>query len=164
MKSILFYTGILILAIAMSSCVEEKDTEKEKPILELISPNPCDTLYFGEAFHFRVNINDNTGLGNISMDMHNNFGHHSHGLHESCNIDPPKDAVIPFSDSWIFSLPPAQKKYLFDTLLSLPDMKNDSTEYDTGDYHFHIYITDNDGYLSFTSLDVKVLSPIVQIR
>jgi len=154
-------TLIFLLAVSLITiwgCIEEKDTEIEKPVVELLSPNPCDTLYFGESFLYSVKITDNTGLGNISMDMHNNFGHHNHGAHESCNMDAQKEAVHPYSNSWIFSLPSEKKEFVFDTLICLPDMKNDTTYYDFGDYHFHIYVTDNDGYQVFTSLDVKALN------
>lgn len=154
MKNLIF---ISILAVFLSSCIEEKNTETEQPKVELLSPVPCDTMYFGEAFHYTVKITDNTGLGNISMDLHHNFGHHNHGAHESCNMDAAKDAADPYSNNWIFSLPENELEYVFDTLLNLPGMKNDSTFYDTGDYHFHIYVTDNDGYQVFTSLDIKIL-------
>ena len=148
----------ILLFLTIFGCIEEKDTEIEKPVIELLSPKPCDTLYFGESFRYSAKISDNTGLGNISMDMHNNFGHHNHGAHESCNMDAPKEAVHPYSNSWIFSLPSDKLNYVFDTLISLPDMKNDSTYYDSGDYHFHIYVTDNDGYQVFTTMDVKALN------
>lgn len=149
---------LLVLVILASACIEEKDTEMEQPVLELLSPAPCDTLYFGESFNYRVKITDNTGLGNISMDLHHNFGHHSHGSHESCNMDAQKDAIHPYSNNWIFSLPENRKEYILDTLIMLPEMKNDTTFYDFGDYHFHIYATDNDGYQAFTSLDVKLFN------
>lgn len=155
MKKLIY---LIFLITAFSACIEEKDTEDEQPVVELISPIPCDTLYFGESFHYTVKITDNTGLGNISMDLHNNFGHHNHGSHASCSMDAAKDAVNPYANSWIFTLPENEKEYVFDTLLTLPGMKNDTTFYDFGDYHFHIYITDNDGYQVFTSLDVKVLN------
>ncbi|HBH49119.1 MAG TPA: hypothetical protein DDX98_10785 [Bacteroidales bacterium] len=155
MKKLIFIS--LIAAISFA-CIEEKDTDLEKPVLELLAPMPCDTLFFGDSFHFTAKITDNTGLGNISMDMHNNFGHHNHGSHASCNMDAPKDAVHPFANNWIFALPESEKEFVFDTLITLPDRKNDSVLFDPGDYHFHIYVTDNDGYQVFTSLDVKVLN------
>jgi hypothetical protein len=150
---------IAFIILSFSACIEERDTEAEQPKVELISPFPCDTLYFGEYFNYTVKITDNTGLGNISMDLHNNFGQHNHGSHASCNMDAPKDAVHPYANSWIFTLPEEKKEFVFDTLLALADRKNDSTLYDFGDYHFHIYVTDNDGYQVFTSLDVKVFNP-----
>jgi hypothetical protein len=149
---------LLIIVVLVSACIEKKDNEMEQPIVELLSPMPCDTLIFGESFRYRVKISDNTGLGNISMDLHHNFGHHSHGSHASCSMDIPKEAVNPYANNWIFSLPENKKEYIFDTLITLPERKNITTLYDFGDYHFHIYVTDNDGYQVFTSLDVKLFN------
>jgi len=161
MKTIFNRTSGVLLVILMlpffRGCIEQKDTEAERPVVELLSPLPCDTLMFGEDFRYTVRITDNTGLGNISMDMHNNFGHHSHGDHETCIMDPAKDPVDPYTNSWIFSLPEEKLEYVFDTLLHLPALKDENTQWDRGDYHFHIYVTDNDGYQVFTTLDVKVL-------
>lgn len=151
------YIIYLIAPLFFLACVEPKDTEEEMPEIELIMPMACDTLLFGESFRFVANISDNVGLGNLSMDVHHNFGHHSHGDHETCNMDVPKDVVNPFEESWIFTLPEDQKEYMLDTLLILPAKDGDSLEYDTGDYHFHIYVTDTEGYLIFTTFDVKIL-------
>lgn len=150
-------SSFILLCFSLVSCIKETDTEIERPKIELLSPTPCDTLYYGESFDYHVKITDNTGLGNISMDIHNNFGHHNHGVHESCNMDAAKDPVSPYSNSWIFSLPENETEYTFKSSIDLPNMKDDSTFYDTGDYHFHFYITDNEGYQSFTTMDVKVL-------
>ncbi len=158
----IFIVVCFFVTAALVGCIKEKDTEKEKPEIALLSPMPCDTIYFGEAFHYTVKITDNSGLGNISMDMHNNFGQHSHGMHEACNIDAPKTPVNPYvrsqDSAWIFSLPVQKKEFIFDTILTLPARKNATTQYDEGDYHFHIYVTDNEGYQVFTSLDVKILN------
>lgn len=149
---------MLTLLVIASACIEKENTEDEQPIVQLLSPLPCDTVYFGQSFHYTAKIADNTGLGNISMDLHNNFGHHSHGLHATCNMDSAKEAINPYTNSWIFSLPENENEYIFDTLLALPALNNDSAIYDAGDYHFHIYVTDNDGYQVFTSLDIKILN------
>lgn len=151
------FLGLLIVAIAFSSCIENKDTEEERPQIELISPKACEPIYFGETFEFSVKITDNTGMGNISLDIHNNFGQHNHGSHSSCTYDSPKDAVNPYEESWIYELPTEKKEHVFKVSLDLPAMKDETTRYDEGDYHFHIYVTDNDGYQTFTSLDVKAL-------
>lgn len=150
---------ITLLAILFSACIEDKDTEEEKPTIELISPAPCDTLYFGTSFVFRVKVKDNTGLGFISMNGHNNFKHHDHGSHEGCNMDADKEPVNPYAtpEDWQFELPEEKLEFTFDTLLSLPALKGDTIPYDSGDYHFHIYLTDNDGFQTFTTLDVKIL-------
>ncbi len=155
-----FLNKILFLVLAVlfaESCVDQNDTEEEQPGIEFVLPVACDTLYFGEPFRFVFNFTDNSGLGNISLDVHNNFGHHDHGDHETCNMDAIKDAVNPYIDDWLFALPSDQTTYTLDTIVEIPGCDSDSIDYDTGDYHFHIYVTDSDGYLTFTTLDVKIL-------
>ena len=150
--------SILILtSLILFSCVDPKNTLEEQPKAEILSPLPCDTMYFGESFSFKISLNDNTGLGNISFDVHNNFGHHNHGAHETCTFDPVKQSINPYSNSWIFSLPTEKNEYLFEETITLPFEKTGTGKYDTGDYHFHIYITDNEGYQVFTTRDVKIL-------
>lgn len=139
------------------SCVKDTDTEKNMPRIELVSPLPCDTLYYGQDFRCSFKLSSTSAIGNISMDMHNNFGHHSHGNHESCSMDPVKTPINPYTADWIFELNTNKKEYLFDTILSFNSLLHDSILYDTGDYHFHIYVTNQEGYMSFTSLDFKVL-------
>jgi len=148
---------LLIAGFTLASCIDKKNTEEEKPVIEILAPAPCDTLHFGSSFLFSIKVTDNSGLGNVSMDLHNNFGHHNHGDHETCVMDAVKKPINPHENNWFFSLPSDSVSYVFDTLLTLPRMKNDTTQFDTGDYHFHIYATDQDGYQSFTSLDNKLL-------
>jgi hypothetical protein len=156
-SSIHFVTmGFLIFL--MAACIEQKDTEVEKPEIHWVSPLPCDTLYFGESTDFKLELEDNTGLGNLSMDIHHNFGHHDHGAHESCDMDAVKDAVNPFSKSWIFPLPDDQLIHVLEESILFPGQDDLGNPYDEGDYHFHIYVTDNEGYQAFTTMDVKVLN------
>jgi hypothetical protein len=149
MKKILFLVQIAVV-FHLISCV--KKDHGDKPVIELLSPAPCDTLCFGDAFSFKVRVSDKDGLGNIKMDIHHNFGHHQHGDHAPCEMDAPKPAVKPYFQEWIFSLPDKENEYVFETSIIFPD-----ENHDTGDYHFHIYTTDNVGYQSFTTLSVKVL-------
>ena len=159
MKKLLPFFQIMFLLV-FTSCIEKQDTVTEQPQFELLLPQPCDTLFFGEKIHFKVDFTDNTGLGSLYTDLHNNFGHHSHGEHESCTMDPVKDPVNPYYNDWIFSLPSDSTKYTLDTVVDLESMLIngvDTLDWDEGDYHFHIYITDKDGYQVFTALDVKIL-------
>lgn len=155
-KAIQFLMPICVLLA--TSCIDKQDTELEKPTIQLVSPLPCDTLYFGEVFQFTAQLSDNVGLGNISMDVHHNFGHHDHGAHEPCSKDAKKDPVLPYLENWIFSLNKSNHSIVFDTLLKLPVNKGKGGLYDMGDYHFHIYLTDSEGYQVFTTLDVKILN------
>lgn len=151
-KKIFVYS--IFLFVILIGCIKEKETIIEQPLVEVIAPAPCDTIRFGETFRFLVKVTDNTGLGNIKMDVHNNFGHHLHGDHEICNMDEPKDALNPYFDEWILELPTQNPEYTLDTLLYISDTSN----FDTGDYHFHMYITDNEGYQTYTTVDVKILN------
>ncbi len=145
---------IIIVFIALSvftGCIKNDGDNLDKPEITLLSPAPCDTIYFGTPYTFQIKVADKDGLGNIKIDIHHNFGHHQHGDHEPCDMDEPKTAVNPYFNEWIFELPSEQKEYIFQTELTFPD-----DDYDIGDYHFHIYVTDNLGYQSFTTLGVKI--------
>jgi hypothetical protein len=160
MRKFLLPSLLFLLSIPMAfwSCIEPKDSEMEKPSLALIHPNPCDTLFQGDSCLFQMELKDNTGLGYLSMDIHHNFGHHDHGAHESCALDPVKEPLNPFLDNWIFELPETETEFLFETWLFFPETDGGQTSYDQGDYHFHIYVTDNEGYQLFTTMDVKLLN------
>lgn len=153
-----FILGISFLVPLFSGCIEQKDTEEEKPMINWVDPFPCDTLYFGEYVDFELEIMDDSGLGNLSMDIHHNFGHHDHGAHESCDMDPVKDALNPFSNSWIFPLPDDRVTYLLNESILFPGADELGNPFDEGDYHFHIYVTDVDGYQAFTTMDLKILN------
>jgi hypothetical protein len=145
-----------LFVVFFVGCIEKKDNDEERPVIEILSPLPCDTLYFGADFRYAVKITDNNGLGEISMDVHDNFLHHNHGDHAACVMDKKKEANNPYHQSWLFNLPDNVWEYTFDTLLAIPH-KEDAVFFDAGDYHFHIYVTDNEGYQAFTTLDAKVL-------
>lgn len=151
----------LVTVLLFAACAKEEDTEEQQPQVEVLSPLPCDTIYFGEPFSFMLLIEDpsGSGLGNLSFDAHNNFNHHSHGSHVSCPMDEVKEPVNPWEDVWIFSLPDDQEEYLFETEITIPLKDKNDGVFDPGDYHFHIYVTNNEGYQVFTTLDFKLLMP-----
>ncbi len=149
---------VLVLSF-LAACVKDDDKEILPPEIEIISPWYCDTIYFNEPVTYRFKIIDKSevGLGNFSMDIHNNFNQHSHGSHISCAMDPQKNPVNPYEEVWIVSLPDNEYEYLLEMEITMPLMKDDTHEHDQGDYHFHIYLTNAEGYQTFTSLDVKLL-------
>lgn len=149
----------VLTALLLVGCAEEKDTEELQPLVEVLLPLPCDTIYFDVPFTFMLEIKDpsKSGLGNLSFDAHNNFNHHSHGSHISCPMDDKRDAVNPWENVWINSLPDDKNEYIFETEITIPLMDENNNNYDPGDYHFHIYVTNNEGYQTFTTLDFKLL-------
>ena len=156
-------TGILMLFLAVPimfwACAEDEDTLELQPIVELLAPEFCDTIWFDEPFTFRIRIIDpgKKGLGTLSFDTHHNFNHHSHGAHTSCEMDPEKDAVHPFEEVWIHNLPDDETEFVFEKEITIPSVAGEGIYHDYGDYHFHIYVTNTGGYQTFTTLDYKLL-------
>ncbi len=153
-----------LLLIIFNSCEKEKEIDKEKPIIDLSIPEAfpvnCDTLYFGESFELRVLFKDNAELGStkaFSIDIHNNFDHHSHSTEVTeCSLDPIKDPVNPFLFIEDYDIPAGQSDYQTNISFSLPS-GNGNGAYDEGDYHFFISLTDKEGWSAQKGLSIKML-------
>jgi len=152
--------GILTMMLALPfSC--EKEIDQEKPSIDLSIPDAfpvnCDTLYFGESFKLKVYFSDNAELGSYSLDIHNNFDHHSHSTEVTvCSLDPVKDPVNPFLLVDEFGIPSGLKEYETDLPISIP-AGNGTGLFDEGDYHFFISLTDAEGWSSQKGLNLKIL-------
>jgi len=117
----------------------------------------CDTLYFGESFELKVLFSDNAELGTYSIDIHNNFDHHSHSTEvNECDLGPIKDPVNPFTLIQDYSIPAGLKEYETNQSISIPS-GNDNGSYDVGDYHFFISLTDKEGWSAQLGLSIKIL-------
>lgn len=149
----------LVVPILFWACAKDEDTVELQPLVELLAPEFCDTIWFDEPFTFRIRVIDpgKKGLGTLGFDTHHNFNHHSHGAHISCEMDPEKDAVHPFEEAWIHNLPDDETEFVFEKEITIPAVAGEGIYYDYGDYHFHIYVTNLGGYQTFTTLDYKLL-------
>jgi len=162
-KTIRFLSVFIILSFVLGSC-EEEDIDREKPTIDLsiqdAFPVNCDTLYFGESFVFKALFSDNTELGSnraYSIDIHNNFDHHSHSTEVSeCNLDPVKTPVNPWLFIKNFDIPAGLNEFETNQSISIP-ASNDKGLYDEGDYHFFISLTDKEGWSAQTGLSIKLL-------
>jgi len=153
---------ILLLAL-FSSCEKNDDIDKVKPEIDLTIqgafPVNCDTLYFGETFTLKIQFTDNVELGSYSISLHNNFDHHSHSTEvEECNLDPVKDPVNPFTFIEDYNIPEGLTVYETNLPFSIPS-DNNSGQYDEGDYHLFISLTDKEGWSSQLGLSIKILHP-----
>lgn len=151
---------VLLLAF-FSSCEKDDEIDQEKPSIDLsiqdAFPVNCDTLYFGESFELKVLFTDNVELGSFSIDIHHNFDHHSHSTEVTeCDLDPVKDPENPFKFIQDYSIPEGSKAYETDLSISIPS-GNDNGEYDEGDYHFFISLTDKEGWSTQKGLSIKML-------
>ncbi len=155
--------NIFILAtfIFLFSCKKKEDTDNEKPVINLdftdAFPQNCDTLYFGESFVLKMRFTDNVELGSFSMDIHNNFDHHSHSTEVTeCSLDPIKDPVNPFLFIEDYNIAAGQSEYITSLSVSIPS-GNKYGAYDEGDYHLFINLTDKEGWSSQKGLSIKML-------
>ena len=152
---------ILVAFVLLFSCDTKQEIDKEKPVIRNdfaeAFPLNCDTLYFGESFLLTVQFTDNVELGSYSIDIHNNFDHHSHSTEvTACDMDEKKDAVNPFVFIDEFDIPEGLSFYQTALSISIPT-GNSEGDYDEGDYHFFISLTDKGGWSAQMGLSVKIL-------
>jgi len=149
------------LIFAFNSCKKDDDIDNQKPEIDLTIqdafPVSCDTLYFGETFILKVKFTDNVQLGSYSIDIHNNFDHHSHSTEVTeCNLDPIKEPVNPFTLIQDYDIPAGQKEYETNLSITVPS-SNSTGSFDEGDYHFFISLTDKSGWSAQKGLSIKIL-------
>jgi len=158
LKNLRFY--IVLLIFVFVSCEKEVDTQKPEISLDFAEAFPvnCDTLYFGESFQLKVRLKDNQELGSFNINIHQNFDHHSHSTEvTSCNLDTvKKDPVNEYSFISQFPIPEGVKEYETTVNINIPASNQDG-QYDAGDYHFFISVTDAVGWSTPKGLSIKML-------
>ncbi len=101
-------------------------------------------------------FSDNAELGSYSIDIHNNFDHHSHSTEvNSCSLDPIKIPVNPFLFIEDYKIPTGTKEYETDIEIMIPS-SNENGLYDDGDYHFFLSLTDKEGWSAQKGLSIKM--------
>ncbi|WP_421918126.1 DUF4625 domain-containing protein [Marinifilum sp.] len=156
----------LILLIAFfvllaTACSDDSEVDTTKPTIDInfedAFPKNCETIYFGETFVLKLRFSDNVELGSYSIDIHNNFDHHSHSTEVTeCDLDPVKEPVIPFVYIEDYSIPTGLKEYETNISISIPS-ENEGVLLDEGDYHFFISLTDKEGWSTQKGLSIKML-------
>lgn len=163
MKSVYIYVISFLTLFILTTC-SKSDVDKEAPVIDLsiagAFPNNCDTLYFGETFTLKIRLTDNVELGSttaLSIDIHNNFDHHSHSTEVTeCNLDAVKTAVNPYTLIKTFDIPEGLSEYETNLQITIP-ASDDNGEFDKGDYHFFISLTDREGWSAQKGLSIKIL-------
>ncbi|MDD4489299.1 MAG: DUF4625 domain-containing protein [Paludibacter sp.] len=134
------------------ACVE---TDDEIPVIDMSSdnafPQNCVTVYRGESFTFHARFTDNVELGSYSIELHNNFDHHTHSTSVvECELEPVKKAVNPLLFIKEFSIPRGLTEYTASVTIDVP------ADVDTGDYHFMVRVTDKSGWQTFEGINIKI--------
>jgi hypothetical protein len=102
-------------------------------------------------------FSDNFELGSYSIDIHNNFDHHSHSTEVTeCQLNPIKTPINPFTYINDFTIPVSQKQYQTNLPILIPT-ENENGIFDEGDYHFFISLTDKEGWSTQKGFSIKIL-------
>ncbi|GLB49121.1 DUF4625 domain-containing protein [Neptunitalea lumnitzerae] len=150
-------TAILVVG-SISSCSNDssEDNDLTRPTISLDYnngfPQSCAQLQRGETYTFKAMVSDNDELASYSLDIHNNFDHHTHddqGV--QCDLDAVKSAVNPFIYMENFTIESGLSSYEIEITLTIPEA------IDTGDYHCAYSVTDITGWQSRTSVDIKII-------
>lgn len=160
MKNIKFLLAIILSSVLLNSCSENDEIDTEQPSIDISNqdafPINCDTLYFGESFEFNALFSDNAELGSFSINIHNNFDHHSHSTEvTACSLGEVKSPVNPLVFIEDYDIPTGETQY--QTKLSILIPSGDGNDlYDEGDYHFFISLTDKEGWSTQKGLSIKM--------
>lgn len=115
-------------------------------------PKDCDTLYLGKSFLFRATFTDNKELGAFSIDIHNNFDHHTHSSSMvECPLDPVKTPVNPLVFIGEYNIPSGSTICQAAETISIP------SGVDPGDYHLMIRLTDKEGWQTIKGIAIKLV-------
>jgi hypothetical protein len=144
-----------IISLVFFACSEDEiDTTfpEIKMSFDGAFPKNCDTIYLGETFTFLAIFTDNIALGNFSIEVHNNFDHHTHSTESSvCDYDEDKIAVNPWTFIEQFEIPENLSEFEAEIDFFAPE------DIDPGDYHFQIRLTDHEGWQALKGLSIKLL-------
>jgi hypothetical protein len=149
-----FILILFIISIGLIAC--ERNVDDVYPEIDFSGlnafPQNCDTLYRGQAFNFIASLSDNVQLGSFSLEIHNNFDHHTHSTEEeACPFDEDKAAINPWLFLEQYSIPEGSQEYEADVQIVVPE------DIDAGDYHFQIRLTDHEGWQELKGLSIKIL-------
>lgn len=150
MKKHVYFLGLLFFAM-MSGCdSSDAEIDMQKPVIDLAMsnnlPQICDTVYFGESLKVRFLLKDNASLGSYSIDIHHNFDHHTHSTEVvDCDLGDVKAPSNPFLLIDDFSIPAGSQTYETNLEVSIP-ASNEQGNFDEGDYHFSLSVTDVEGW------------------
>ena len=145
---------LVITSILLFAC---DDTQKDDvlPIIDMSGdtafPKNCVTVYRGESFTFNALFTDNVELGSYSIEMHNNFDHHTHSTSSTeCEMEAVKKPVNPLLFIDEYDIPQGKTSYSASIEIEIPD------DVDTGDYHFMVRLTDTSGWQTFEGISMKI--------
>lgn len=147
--------ALAAVTVTLGSCTkEEKDDVYPEIKMDCCGgfPMNCDEVTRGDSFTFVAQFSDNEELGAFSLDIHNNFDHHTHSTDPlPCELYPVKDPVNPFRLIDEYQIPSGSESYLAEVEITIP------ADADTGDYHMMVRLTDKAGWQTLKGISFKVI-------
>lgn len=154
MNKIFHAIAVVLFAIVFFTC-DDSEKDDELPVIDMSGdmafPQNCVTVYRGESFTFNALFTDNVELGSFSIEMHNNFDHHTHSTSSTeCELDVVKSPVNPLLFIDEYDIPQGKTSYSASIQIEIP------ADVDTGDYHFMVRLTDKSGWQTFEGISMKI--------
>lgn len=149
-------TSLLLVLIASCSSDDSIEKDETKPEItinyEKGFPQGCALLEKGQTYNFRAKVTDNKALASYSIDIHSNFDHHTHDDQIiECDLEDVKQEINPLVFIENYSIENELTSYEINIPIAIPD------DIDAGDYHCAYSVTDETGWQSRTSIDIKIV-------
>ena len=166
----LTYIALAFSVFTLSACNNDEDEiDTEKPTIDLsfnqAFPQNGSVLYFGGSFTLNIRLADNFELGAYSVNIHSNFDHHSHSTEEEEEEEHHEEGEHHHHDgeegdgfyfSQDYTIPSGSKEYTANNTIEIPAHASDGDEYQAGDYHFMITVTDKAGFSTFKAVGIEI--------
>ena len=151
--SFLFLLSVFSLSF-LTACGDDDKKDTEKPKVDNVLPANNATLYIGEAFTFKADLSDNTGLGSYRIDIHFNDGNHSHSvkLVEPRGVE---DIAYAYTNNWtVTGTSQSVQQAIEIPLTQLDATDNKQKPVKVGNYHLVIYVADKEGNETVIARDI----------
>ncbi len=161
------FACLFIMSIISCGSDDENNKDMTRPVISdkgiTVSPINCDVYHPGDVIYFRYLLEDNQELGNFTINIHDNFDHHSHGTesdeheevecegheehHEEAHGD---ESGVAWKFSQDYEIPAGQKSYVASVDIPIPeDVRH-------GDYHLMINVTDKATWNQFKIIAIRI--------
>lgn len=151
-----FFIPLSVLLLFACSNGNDSNIDEEKPSISVNYtegfPKACEILQKGKTYTFKAQVTDNQALASYSLNIHHNFDHHTHDDQGAqCDLEAIKTAVNPMMFMENHAIEDGATSYEINLSITIPE------HVDPGDYHCAFSVTDETGWQSRTSVDIKIV-------
>ncbi len=163
------FFSLLMMAVitifSFTSCSSDDDNrDMTRPEIStagiVAAPINCEVYKRGTVIPFRYIFTDNVELGSFTIEIHNNFDHHTHSTEEGaeehhehetdCTFDANKKPANPWYLNQSYTIPAGLTKYSASLDIPIPE------DIEEGDYHFRIEVLDKAGWPKMLAVAIKI--------